>query len=600
MKGASEVKVGVVVVLALIVLCGGYFFLRGFGFGADAYYVRLNGAANIAAGNDVRLQGVKIGQIKEVTLDPATQKPLLTLSVKSNNPPFSLAKNYTYTVRSGSLIGENYVDIRGPYDPNAPLYVANDTSQVIEGNAVTQLVDVTAQISEQVTTLGKDFRATLQNLNVTLDRVNKGVLNYDNQIKLAKALDGVTRLTTRASQGFGPQGVKISLGDEQARRSLNNTLANTATAAGEASAAARNMNALTRDLGGVVQENRGQIRGLLTNLSNAANNAAGLTESLNFVVRDGGLKENSALAFRSFRRAAENMEATTASFKNLSNDPQTQKDLRDTLAALRITTESLRDTAVTVRNAIGDPNNQEQLRTTIGVLSETAGSLRTTMANLAEVSGGLKNTIGDPALQANLKASAENLAGTLAATRSAAERVNGLLGGRRPRSTADIGAANGGTSPAGTSVGDKAEDVAKERTLISTIPTGVDFTYRRFTSQGVSPRNFGDLTFKAELFGAPFRAGIANIGDGTDLTLQSGRFLGENAAVRYGLYRSKLGVGAELQKGRFSLEGNFWDPNRRSVNAYAGYSITPQLEILAGREHVAGVRTNSVGVRLRP
>jgi hypothetical protein len=93
--------------------------------------------------------------------------------------------------------------------------------------------------------------------------------------------------------------------------------------------------------------------------------------------------------------------------------------------------------------------------------------------------------------------------------------------------------------------------------------------------------------------------GLAGIGEGNDLTLQTGRYLGSNAAVRYGLYRSKLGVGAELRQGRFSLEGNLYDPNRSSYNAYAGFQISPQLEILAGREKLGSVRTNSIGVRLR-
>jgi hypothetical protein len=97
-------------------------------------------------------------------------------------------------------------------------------------------------------------------------------------------------------------------------------------------------------------------------------------------------------------------------------------------------------------------------------------------------------------------------------------------------------------------------------------------------------RNFGDLTFNAELFGSPVRAGIAGIGEGNDLTLQSGTYIGRNGVVRYGLYRSKLGVGAQYNLGRFSLEGNLYDPNRSSGNIYGGFQITPNLEIIAGRE----------------
>jgi ABC-type transporter Mla subunit MlaD len=587
MRGANEAKVGIVVVGALVLLAGGYAWLRGIGLGGEQYFLRLNGAANIAPGNDVRLQGVKIGQVKEVALDPLTQRPLLTLALNRSEPPYQLAKNYIYTVRQGSLVGENYVDIRGKFVPGAPLYIANNRDQVIPGEAAVAITDVTEMVSDQIGVLSKDFRSTLQNLNVTLDRINKGVLNYDNQRNLAGALDGVARLTKQASQGFGPQGIKITLGDESARGSLNNTLRNTAAASEQAFAAARNVNALTRNLGGVVQENRGQIRGLLGNLSMAANNAAGLTESLSFLLRDGGFKENSQIALNSLRKAAENVEAGTAGFRNIAADETAQKDLKNTIAALRVTTETLRDTVAVVNKAIADPANQNQLKTTLGVLADTSVSLQTTMKNFADISGGLKNTIGDPALQNNLKASAENLAGTLAATRAAAERVNGLLGGKRPSPSV-------GTSGGGSTV----ENGAK--TIVSEIPAGMDFTYRRFTSDNVRPRNFGDVNFGIEFLGAPFRLGLANIGDGTDLTLQSGRYIGKNAALRYGIYRSKLGAGAQYQKGRFGLEGNAWDLNRRSYNVYGGFEMTPQVELLVGREHIGNVRSNSIGVRLRP
>src|SRR4028118_1034045 len=116
MRGATEARVGAVIVLALALIVVGYFFLRGMGLGADIYYVRLTGPANIATGNDVRLQGVKVGQVQEVTLDPDTQKPLLTLAIRRGKPRFQLMRNYQYAVQTSAIIGESYVDIRGAYN----------------------------------------------------------------------------------------------------------------------------------------------------------------------------------------------------------------------------------------------------------------------------------------------------------------------------------------------------------------------------------------------------------------------------------------------------------------------------------------------------
>lgn len=626
MRGANEVKVGVVVVLALILMIGGYFYLRGLGLGADLYYLRLNGVASVAAGNDVRLQGVKVGQVQEVTLDPATQKPLLTLAVRRGTPPFQLMRNYQYAVQTSAIIGESYVDIRGPYSASAPSYKPNDRSQVIIGQAAPGFETV----SDEATTLIRDFRTTLSKFNVTIDRVNNGILSPNNQKLLARTLTGVAQLSERAGQTFGPQGVKLSFGDPRAQRALNETLSNAALAAQQANLAARNIRSLITSFNGIVGENRGQIRQILGNLNNMARNVAGLTQSLTFIVQQGGLKENTRATFTALRRAAENVEATTSGFKTIATDTTTQKNLRDTLTSLRETTEALRDTAQSVKAIASDPATQNQvkgilsslnttastLQSTMQTLSDTAsglkgsltetannirdtttnlkGSLTDTANNIRDTTAGLKNVVGDAQVQADLKALPAELRRTLEATTATAERVNSLLGGGRNRRR---------TTPTGTGNGGKPATKPRAQT-----PSGLDFTFRRFTNfsgkprtgEDIEERNYGDLTFNSEFFGSPFRLGLANIGDGSDLTLQTGTFIGQSTALRYGLYRSKLGAGAEYRKGRFSLEGNLWNPNDTSYNAYFGFQVTRNLEILAGRESIRGSRTNAVGIRVRP
>lgn len=590
MRYSNEIKVGIVFLLGLFVIIFGYFWLRGVGLGADLYYVKLNGAAQIAQGNDVRLQGVKIGQVQEVGFDEQTQRPILTLAVRKGKPPFKLLKNYVYSVQSAGIVGENYFDIRGPFNPTTAIYEPNEESQIIPGKAgggITAVTDVAAETA-------KDFQVTLKNLNVTLDRVNKGVLNYQNQLKLSRALEGVARLTASAQQGFGPNGIRVGLGDPAAQRDLNLAVARLAAATQSGQVAARNLEitsrqfggltgdtrALIGDLRGTVGENRTRLNGLLGSLGSASNNIAGLTETLDFAFKQGGFKENSQLAFQSLRRAAENVEVATGGLRRLSEDQATQDDLKRTLTALRESTEALRDTAVTIKTALGDDDNRAQIGGALTSLSATA-------KNLENVTAGLNNIVGDAALQANVKAAAANLNTTLEATSAAAARINGLLGGRKPKSGAPGAASQ-------NAVGASAN-----------FPTGVDFTFRRYLdtpnlngAANVSGRNFGDATFNGEFFGGPFRLGLANIGDGDDLTLQSGQFFGQNAAVRYGLYRSKLGAGVELRRGRFSLEGNVWGLNDRSYNLYGGVQATKNVQIMIGRENLRGGGTNAIGVRI--
>ena len=597
MRLGNEVRVGVVVVMALILMAGGYIFLRGIGFGADIYTIRLNGAATIAAGNDVRLQGIKVGTVQSVTLDPATQRPLISVAIRHAKPPYRLLQSYRYTVQSSALIGENFVDIRGDFNPEAPTYLANADKQIIPGTATPGI----SALTDSAGVLTEDLGKTLKKVNITLERVNKGILSYENQQRLARTFENVTKLSDAATKTFGPTN----------QNQLNRILSNTAQASQEgvaavrqASIAARNLNGLTRQSGGlltqadgflrqangIAKENRGQLRELLTSFNGTAKNLSGLTESLRFVVDNGGFKENTQIALGALRRSAENFEATTAGFRRLGEDPVNQDALKTTIASIRDASSSLASTAASINTLVGNTDNQAQLKSTFNTLSQTATTLQATTNNLLTITEGLKTVAGDPQVQSDLKAIPASLRGTLEATQATAERINALLGGKRPKK-----------NPTGDTKGDTTK-VLERSSLYS--PGGFDFTARHLSKDVVENgrnrgRNFGDINFNTELFGAPFRAGLANIGEGTDVTLQTGRFLGKNGTLRYGLYRSKLGVGADYQLGRFALEGNLYDPNDRDYTLYGSIRLNRQLDLLIGRENQNGVGANSIGVRLR-
>jgi hypothetical protein len=219
-------------------------------------------------------------------------------------------------------------------------------------------------------------------------------------------------------------------------------------------------------------------------------------------------------------------------------------------------------------------------------LNTTANTLAQTSENLRDATAGIKNIFGDPKVQDDVKAIPAELRRTLEATTSTAERMNNLLGGRRrSRDAAQTGDADG--------TGNAGED-GRQGALLG----GFNFTARRLNKG--EDKIFGDIGFQTELFGGPFRVGLDELGEGTRFTLQSGKFLGDHAAIRYGLYRSKLGVGADYRMGRFSLEANLYDPNDRSWNVYGGVRLSRGVELLLGRENRGSVRSNAIAVRLRP
>ena len=583
MRYSNEIRVGIVFLGGLALIVFGYFYLRGLGLNAEFYTLRLNGAASIAQGNDVRLQGVKIGQVSEVNFDPRTQQPILKIAVRRADPSYKLLKTYDYSVQISGLVGENYVDIRGPYQPDAEIYNPDDPDEIIPAEAAGGILAATNSAND----VAKNLETTIKKVNITLDKINNGVLNNPNQKKLAEALDGVAKLTTSASRTF----------DQGTGRQLQRTLSNAERASANIERATRDAGGLSNDVQGLVRnangqlrrtsdnfngiasENRGQLKKLLANTTRASDSIAGLTETLDFTLRAGGFKENSQVAFQSLRRAAENVEVATAGIRKLSDDPTTSADLKRTLVALRESTESLRDTAASLQGFVaGDGTGQLK-----GVLA----SLGTTANNLEVTTSSINKIIADPEVQADIKGSADNLNNTLAATRASAERINALLGGKK-RTQTDKGTGQGTPS-----------DVAAVSIFGS---PGASLTLRSLSErpEGTSGRNFGDAQFDADLLGGPFRIGLANIGDGDDFTLQSGSYLSRNLAARYGLYRSKLGVGLEARRGKFFVEGNAYGLNDPSYNLYGGLNITKNLDLMAGTENIRGNGSASIALRLRP
>lgn len=559
MKATNEARVGAVLLAAIALVIGGYIYFSGVGFGAQQYYLRLLQPVHVPEGAEVRLQGVPIGVVQSVTLDAATQKPLLTLAINRHDPPYQLRQSYTYRINSSSLLGQPYVDISGTVTADNAIYQPNDPTQVILAKASDFGTIKDAFVDE--------MQETMQQLNLTLKRINTGILSGDNQKNLTKALEGLAALSQRASKSMGPGGIKVALGDQKAAKALRQTLINSAAAA-----AAINR---TSDLASqLMVQNRERANHIFINLQKSSQQTVEVMGAINNLLQNSGIQENAPQTFAALRQAAENIKVATAGFKSLG-EKDSVDDIQQSLTSLRQSSDALRDATLSIKTLLTDPILQGQFKSTFASLQQISQTLEQTSQNLNEASVGLKNVLGDAQLQKDLKASAAQLRSTLTSASSAAARVNDLLGGD-------------------DSSDSNTENLPKTASA-NNYPHGLDFTYRYLDK--APEHHYGDLTFNTDLFGGPFRLGLSGIGEENGFTLQTGKYVGDGA-VRYGLYRSKLGVGAGYYWKRFSVEANLWDPNDSSWNAYVGVELSPSLQILLGREHIGDMHSTALGVRL--
>jgi phospholipid/cholesterol/gamma-HCH transport system substrate-binding protein len=108
----AEIKVGVFVLAALAVLVFGSLWIAGssfFGAPRASYTVRLNSSNGLQAGDRVRVNGVAVGRIRAVDLDPGDPWPV-TLSV-ALKPDITIRADSSATTGTSGLLGAGFLEI---------------------------------------------------------------------------------------------------------------------------------------------------------------------------------------------------------------------------------------------------------------------------------------------------------------------------------------------------------------------------------------------------------------------------------------------------------------------------------------------------------
>lgn len=113
----GETVVGAIVLGIAIIFAVFLLKFSNVGFGAGQYTVdaKFRSAEGITVGTDVRLAGVKIGSVSNLSLDPQTFQATARLSIK---PEYQMPDDSAAIISSEGLLGGSFVEILpgGSYD----------------------------------------------------------------------------------------------------------------------------------------------------------------------------------------------------------------------------------------------------------------------------------------------------------------------------------------------------------------------------------------------------------------------------------------------------------------------------------------------------
>ena len=215
---------------------------------AIRYQALFTEAAGLSVGNDVRMSGMKIGSVSDVSLDKG--KALVTFNIDST---ITLQSETTAHIRTGTLLGQRILTLESAGShamrPGDVIPVSRTSSPYSLTEAVSDLTTNAAGTDTA------DVNQALDTLSATLDQITP---------ELGPTFDGVTRLSR-------------SLNDRN--DTLRALLKSAASVSGVLAQRSQQLNTLilnANDLIGVLNDRREAIVGLLSSVSALSTELSGL------------------------------------------------------------------------------------------------------------------------------------------------------------------------------------------------------------------------------------------------------------------------------------------------------------------------------------
>lgn len=203
MKGISlEVRVGILILVALVLLGGFVFVLGGVELGeGSSVYVDFDNPGNVQPGAAVMIGSIRVGRVDEITymggrLDPKTgRRPLIRMRLRlDENVATTVHEDALFYVTSQNLLGEQIIAI----DPGDPERAVLEEGAIIEGVDPPRMDLAFALMYELLESMSKLLRDNRDELDSLLTATANMVRQLD--ALLTRHSDRVDRIVENIEQ----------------------------------------------------------------------------------------------------------------------------------------------------------------------------------------------------------------------------------------------------------------------------------------------------------------------------------------------------------------------------------------------------------------
>ena len=289
MKLTREIKTALLVIFTILLFIWGYSFLKGKDLFTDykTFYVEYDNVEGLASSTPVTLNGLNIGKVSSITLDENTGKLIVELQLKTD---FPISKSSVATIYEPGFIAGKQIAIY----PNF-----SDKTLALDGQKLkgTIKLGLTASVGEKLVPIQA--------------KMEKLMLNADNLITgLNNVLDDK-----------GQEDLKISLSE------LSKTIVQFHNA--------------SLSLNTILDENKVQIKGVVSNFNKISSNFSKISDSLN--------KADLGKTAKSLQKTLNDVDAIMANLQagkgtmgKMLNDEDLYKNLNRTTKELELLLQDVR------------------------------------------------------------------------------------------------------------------------------------------------------------------------------------------------------------------------------------------------------------------
>jgi phospholipid/cholesterol/gamma-HCH transport system substrate-binding protein len=289
LKLTREIKTAILVISTILLFIWGYSFIKGKDL-LDKYktfYVQYDNVEGLSPSASVTINGLVVGKVTKITLDKNTGKLFVQLQLKTD---FPISKTSTADIYKPGFIDGKQIEIH----PNLADKSVSADGQFLIGTAESDLTEV---LKKQLLPLQTKFEKVMQNADNLLTGINNVL---DNK---------------------GQQDLKLSLSE------LSKTM--------------EQFHNASSSLNTILDDNKGQIKGVVTNLNKVSSDFSKISDSLNKADL-GKTAKNLQKTLENVDKMMANIQAGKGTVGKLVNDEALYANLAKTSKELELLLEDVR------------------------------------------------------------------------------------------------------------------------------------------------------------------------------------------------------------------------------------------------------------------